>query len=253
MSNHSARYLLIQEERRSRVIAKTNSAGLLTKVGDSNADTVAERIKTLLDVEIIEDGIIDSVMPLTEIILVSVRSLKDSTDDVHSGILFNTFGLPVEEVALMSILIPLTNISPDINTIDPNSLINKPVKVYMSDGVAIEAELVSHVTGGEYHNSTISKRDIKTASLLNLPVEDYLRWIGHDEESIADYLKLKAEDFSKGVVFRFKDEAYWDKDVAKGKDNDVYIEKPWELLIGRNLQKMKTQLCHVPIIMFSGK
>ena len=53
-------------------------------------------------------------------------------------------------------------------------------------------------------------------------------------------------------MFRFKDEAYWDKDIAKGKDNDVYIE-PWDKLIGRNLQSMKTQLCHTPIIMFSGK
>lgn len=251
MSKHSARYLLMQEERRSKIVAKTNSAGLLTKVSDSSAETLAQQIKELLNEAIIEDGVIDSVMPLTEVILVSVRELSGN-DDIHHGLLFNSFGLPVEEVSLLSILIPLSNVSPDINTIDPNTLIGKPVKVFMSDGVAVEAELVSNVTGGEYHNSTITKKDIKTASLLNLPVEDYLRWIGHSEDSIEDYLKLKAEDFSGGVVFRFKDEAYWDKDTAKGKDNDIYIE-PWDKLIGRNLQSMKTQLCHTPIIMFSGK
>lgn len=251
MSKHSARYLLMQEERRSKIVAKTNSAGLLTKVSDSSAETLAQQIKELLNEDIIEDGIIDSVMPLTEVILVSVRELGEA-DDIHHNALFNSFGLPVEEVALMSILIPLSNVSPDLTTIDPKSLVGKAVKVFMSDGVAVEAELVSNVSGGEYHNSSITKKDIKTASLLNLPVEDYLRWMGHSEDSIEDYMKLKAEDFSGGVVFRFKDEAYWDKDIAKGKDNDVYIE-PWDRLIGRNLQPMKTQLCHTPIIMFSGK
>ena len=251
MSKHSARYLLMQEERRSKIVAKTNSAGLLTKVSDSSAETLAQQIKKLLNEDIIEDGIIDSVMPLTEVILVSVRELGED-DDIHHNALFNSVGLPVEEVALMSILIPLSNVSPDLTTLDPKSLVGKAVKVFMSDGVAVEAELVSNVSGGEYHNSSISKKDIKTASLLNLPVEDYLRWMGHSEDSIEDYMKLKAEDFSGGVVFRFKDEAYWDKDIAKGKDNDVYIE-PWDRLIGRNLQPMKTQLCHTPIIMFSGK
>ena len=45
---------------------------------------------------------------------------------------------------------------------------NKPVKVYMSGNVAVQAELVSLLPGANIHDSNISQQDIETASLLSI-------------------------------------------------------------------------------------
>lgn len=256
---YSERYKLIQAERRTKTVARTGSGGLLKPVESSSTEALSEKVEQLLSKVVIEEGVINSVMPLNEIILVSVRGHAehdhehDHVDDTEQGLLYNAHGMSESEVPLLSVLIPLINILPDINDLNIETLIGKPVKVYMSGNVAVQAELVSTLPNSNIHNSNISQQDIETASLLNIPVENYLRFIGHEEESITDYMALKAGDFKDGVIFRFKDEAYWDKDVAGAKGSDVFIEEAPKGLLGRNYQNMKTQLCHVPIIMFSGK
>ena len=93
------------------------------------------------------------------------------------------------------------------------------------------------------------------ANNLDLNVFQFLASIGYSEEVLEDYFKLKAEDYAQKGVIRFENEAYWDKDVNKVKDSDIYIstEDAPKSLLGRNFLKMKTQFCHMPVIMFSGK
>lgn len=252
---YSERYRLLNQEKNSRIVAKTGSGGILSPVESSSTEALSEKVESLLKEVVVKEGIINSVMPLTSTILVSVRGHTNPkhVGDSEKGLIYNTHGMSEEEAPLLPTLIPLINVLPDLSDLNIESLINKPVKVYMSGNVAVQAELVSLLPGANIHDSNISQQDIETASLLSISISDYLRFIGHDEEAIDDYLKLKLGDFKDGVIYRFTDEAYWDKDVAGAKGNDVFIEESPLGLLGRNFQKMKTQLCHTPIIMFSGK
>ena len=258
MSKYSERFALHQAMRQSKVVATTGSGGILTPVvSSSNVETIAEKAINTLERSDIKDGTINSVMPLTDRVLVTVRGevVNGLDNDYSAGALYNSYGRPEEDIPLLSVLLPLINVDPEAAGFNAESLLHKPVKVYMTGNIATQVELVAVVPGAMIHNSRIAAHEIEMATMLDLPVEEYLRFIGHTEDSINDYLKLKAGDFKDGIIFRFKGEGYWDKDIAGVKGNDVYIEDKDSPLgiYGRNYQKMKTQLCHTPIIMFSGR
>lgn len=203
-------------------------------------------------------GTIHQVLPLGGKILVSVMKLEEADYLGHheSEALFNNFFLDSEDSPLLASMIPLVNFDQELFQIPLDDLIGKKVKVkLLEDLYATEAELVS-ITDYEFsHESKINLMNMAMANNLDLNVFQFLASIGYSEEVLEDYFKLKAEDYAQKGVIRFENEAYWDKDVNKVKDSDIYIstEDAPKSLLGRNFLKMKTQFCHMPVIMFSGK
>ena len=255
--NKSNRWILEKEKASSRVVAETTPGGNLQSVTATDK-TIATSVKeeSFKIVEVY--GQIEKVLPLTDKILVSVSSLylEDSFGHDLTGQLFNSFGLEGEDLPVMMTMIPLINYQQDMAQTSLDSLIGKKVKVKMiEDHYAIDAELVSY-TGYEFsHESKISLMSMFTAQNLDMNIFDFLLLTGHSEEDLEDFFKLKDSDLQKKGVIRFENEAYWDKDVNKVKDSDIYVSSDAmpNNLLGRNYLKMKTQFCHMPVIMFSGK
>ena len=230
------------------------------KVVSGETKTVVESIKeNSYGTEYIP-GRIHIVMPLGDRLMVSVK--QDPEEYNHEGdssgedipVLFNSFGKDFEEVPLLQTLIPLINLDLDITPLDLYSLIGRRVKVKCMTGMyALEAELVSALPRDYMHESQLMTLDLYRASDLNLDPEKFLLTLGYSEEAVKDIFKLKGKT-DKGVI-RFPDEAYWDQDVPKVLDLDIILglEETPSMIIGRNFLKMKTQLCHMPVLMFSGK
>lgn len=211
-------------------------------------------------------GVIHQVMPLNDVIMVSV--LKSHTDVAHdhsSGdslghagddSLFNSFFLDPDDTPLLASMIPLVNFNQQLLQVNLEDLIGKKVKVKVIDGYyATEAQLVSFTDYDFSHESKITLMNFATAQNLDLNVFQYLTSLGYEEDVLEDFYKLKLQDYMQEGVIRFENEAYWDKDMANFKDSDIFIalDKSPKSLIGRNYLKMKTQFCHMPVIMFSGK
>lgn len=255
MLNYSERWKLQTLERKNRAIARVGATGITALTPPDMTETIAERVVDLKTIIEESEGSIDFVMPLEGNILVAVREFSDHTgeDLGEPGDFFNSFGIPEEELPLMGILMPLDNVLPDITTVKAEDFIGKRVKVYLSNGVAFRAELISSHNGENFHASGINPIDLQMAAEHSLPIPDFLRWVGYPEEAIDDYLKMKAGDYATGTIFRFKNESYFDRDVAKSRGMDVFLEDPLKYILGRNYEPMKDKLCHVPIIMFSAR
>lgn len=256
MSSLIERYKQMEANKEATTKAIESSGALGGQLKNNLTETLSETIKREFENTSFEPGVISCVMPLTQYFAVGVRrySEHEGTSNGQVEDYFNAFNEPVEDIPLASILIPLVNLQPDLQDIDPDRLIGRQVKVLVDNNVAISCELISLQDYAMIQSSNITQRDIYKASLHDLPIDEYLRFIGHSEEDIEDYLQLKVSDFRDGVIFRFQDEAYWDKDTQKVKDNDVFLDNPlFNNVLGRNYLRMKTQLCHNPIIMFSGK
>ena len=203
-------------------------------------------------------GTIHQVLPLGGKLLVAVlkTSQSDSLGHDEDEALFNSFFLDSEDSPLLATMIPLVNFDQELFQIPLDDLVGKKVKVkLLEDLYATEAELVS-ITDYEFtHDSKITLMNMALANNLDLNTFQFLASIGYSEEVLEDFYKLKLEDYLDKGVIRFENEAYWDKDVNKVKDSDIYIteEDAPKSLLGRNFLKMKTQFCHMPVIMFSGK
>lgn len=257
IGNKSNRWILEKEKASSAIIASTTPGGKLRTV-DAGDKTIATNIKEEAFKIVELFGKIEKVLPLNDQVLVSVSSLyiEDETGHDLTGRLFNSFGLEDDDLPVMMTMIPLINYQQDMAQSSLDALIGKRVKVKtLEDHYAIEAELVSY-TGYEFsHESKISLMSMYTAQNLGVDIFNFLVLTGHSEEELEDFFKLKESDVDKTGVLRFENEAYWDKDVNKVKDSDIYLteDKAPTSLLGRNYLKMKTQFCHMPVIMFSGK
>lgn len=256
-NNKSNRWILDQEKLPSKTIAQTTPGGNLQTI-DSGTKTIATSVKEEAFKIIEVYGQIEKVLPLTDKVLVSVSALYtfDGIGHDETGELFNTFGLEGEDIPLLMTMMPLINYQQDLAQSSLEDLVGKKVKVKMlEDHYALEAELVSY-TGYEFsHEAKISLMSLYKAQNLDMNIIDYLNLTGYDEDAIEDFFKLKDSELQKTGVIRFEDEAYWDKDLNKVKDKDIYLsaEEAPNNLLGRNYLKMKTQACHMPVIMFSGK
>lgn len=255
--NKSNRWILNQEKMPTKIIAQTTPGGELQPI-DSGTKTIATSVKEEAFKVIEVFGKIEKVLPLTDKVLVSVSALYtvDIIGHDQTGELFNTFGLDDEDLPVMMTMIPLINYQQDMAQTSLDSLVGKKVKVKMiEDHYALEAELVSYTSYEFSHESRIALMSMYKAQNLNLGILDYLSMVGYDEESLQDFFKLKEADLQKSGVIRFENEAYWDKDMNKVKGLDIYLstEEAPSRLLDRNYLSMKTQACHMPVIMFSGK
>lgn len=255
----SNRRELEREKAKSLRDRKTMSIpGSIEKSVTPESRDIATNISETTYKTVYKFGTIHQVLPLGGTLLVAVlkTSQEDSLGHDENETLFNSFFLDPGDSPLLASMIPLANFDQELFQIPLDDLIGKKVKVKLLDDLyATEAELVS-ITDYDYsHESKIALMNMAMAGNLDLNIFQFLASIGYDEEVLDDYFKLKAEDYSQKGVIRFENEAYWDKDVNKVKDSDIYIstEDAPKSLLGRNFLKMKTQFCHMPVIMFSGK
>ena len=213
-----------------------------------------------------EEGVIKLVLPSSDKVEVAVEPIfhpnrEDTTfmSTFAKPMYYNTqfeprYSKGKEGVPFLQCFIPLVNFDATTGQ-DLNSLIDKHVRVKVWDKkYASEAELLAWSKYERAYKSGISVYDMFIAEKYDLEAGSYLKSIGYTDKEIEEYLDLKIQDVleeNKGVI-RLKNEAYWDKDVLELSQHDILVEK-WPETLKRNLQPLKDKLCHMPLIMFTGK
>lgn len=242
-----------------------NTPGTRESSVEGTSNAITEIVMAEKNKPVYAYGKIHQILPVGDKIRVSAYRIerKDYVpEDFEHGTghdvkrMFNTFGPMKSDTLFLPMFIPVLNLDMTKDSIDLKTLIGKKVKLKLiAENVATEAELISDTPRDLLHSSGIRLKDLDEAYRLNIPTEEFLLSIGYDEDLVKDFFKLKEEDYQESGILRFLDEAYWDKDVSKNKDFDIVIEEDKIPLgiIGRNYIQMKEKLCHMPLIMFSGK
>lgn len=216
-----------------------------------------------------EEGVIKLALPLNDRVEVAVEPIfhpnrEDTTfmSTFSKPMYYNTQFMPrynkeeYRDIPFLQCFIPLINFDAATGQ-DINSLIDRHVRVKVwNNTYASEAELIAWSKYERAYKSGISAVDMFFAEKHDLDAGQYLKSIGYSDEQIEEYLNLSLdevlpEDVDKGVI-RLPGEAYWDKDVLELSQWDIRVEK-WPETLRRNAQKMKDQLCHMPIMMFTGR
>lgn len=216
-----------------------------------------------------EEGVIKLILPLNDRVEVAVEPIfhpnrEDTTfmSTFSKPMYYNTQFMPkynkeeYRSIPFLQCFIPLMNFDASTGQ-DINTLIDRHVRVKVWDNLyASEAELLSWSKYERAYRSGISVVDMFFAEKHDLEAGQYLKNLGYSDGQIEEYLELSLndvlpEDKDKGVI-RLPGEAYWDKDVLEMTDWDIPVEK-WPESLRRNAQAMKDRLCHMPIIMFTGR
>lgn len=215
-----------------------------------------------------EEGIIKIVLPLNDRVEVAVEPIFHPNDDYDSimsvfpkAMLYNTQFQPryaekTKGIPLLQCFVPLVNFDASTGQ-ELKTLVNRHVRVKIwNKSYVSEAELIAFSQYENPYKTSISVEDMFLAEKYGLEAGPYLRSLGHPQEKIDKYLDLTLEEvLPEGVtegVLRLDGEAFWDKDVLELTEQDIKPRK-WSELIRDNAKAKKNQLCHMPIIMFTGK
>lgn len=216
-----------------------------------------------------EEGIIRLVLPLNDRVEVAVEPIyhpnRDETTFMSTyskPMYYNTQFIPkygqqeYRDIPFLQCFIPLINFDASLGQ-DLNTLIDRHVKVKIwNNSYAVEAELLAWSKYERAYKSGISVVDMFFAEKHDLDAGQYLKNIGYSDEQIEEYLNLSLNEIipaevDKGVI-RLPGESYWDKDVLEMTQWDIKLDK-WPDSLRRNGKAMKDKLCHMPLIMFTGK
>lgn len=260
------------------IITETKKITPLRKVVEENKEASKGSPSTILT-EVVnqdnlnkwtyEEGVIKLALPLNDRVEVAVEPIfhpnrEDTTfmSTFSKPMYYNTQFMPrynkeeYRKIPLLQCFIPLINFDASTGQ-DINTLIDRHVRVKVWDNLyASEAELVAWSKYERAYKSGISVVDMFFAEKHDLDAGQYLKNLGYSDEQIEEYLNLSLdevlpEEVDKGVI-RLPNESYWDKDVLEMTQWDIKVEK-WPESLRRNAQAMKDKLCHMPLIMFTGK
>lgn len=249
--------LELREKQKASYIAESSADGSINPIVQNDTTDISKRISEEMYKYREGKGTIHQVLPVNNRVFVSVFMTGEVDKLGHdlSDKLYNSYNMELEDIPLLQTMLPLVNFDQEILQLDLSLLVGKKVKVRILEGFyAINAELVSSFPDDALHKGEPHKMDIH--QIMTYGFKDIwksLERVGYAKENLDEFKKLKVKEHSDPGVFRFKNEAYWDKDTNQSKDMDILLKDDFVGLIGRNYLEMKSKLCHTPIIMFSGK
>lgn len=225
-------------------------------------DIVSEIVKEEKDKWSYEEGVIKIVLPLNNRVEVAVEPIFHPNDDYDSHLpapsLYNSQFSPrgPKNIPMLQCFIPLINFDASSGQ-ELNTLVGKHVRVKVWDRLyASEAELLSFSKYERSYKSGIATEDMFLAEKHGIEAPVYLKTLGYSNEEIEEYLSLSLEEvLPEGTdtgVIRLEGAAYWDKDIPRLSERDIKPKK-WTSLLEENAKALKDKLCHMPIIMFTGK
>lgn len=150
-------------------------------------------------------------------------------------------------------LIVKTNINP-INT-NLNVFIGKPCRVKVKDGIAVLAEI--DTTEGVFSIfppelvRTIRSR-VTGGDLSSPDARYYFKTFGYSDEEIDNLVSFLYNSDHKEKLVTFAGEGVWTKDTNQQKEGEFIMEAPF-IVVGLNKLSMKSNNCHIPTRLFSGK
>ena len=159
-----------------------------------------------------------------------------------------------QNVPMLQCFIPLEDFDATLGT-DLTTLVGRHVSVKVWDRLyASSATLLAWSKYERSSRSGISVQDMFLAEKYGIEAGQFLKNLGYTDQQIEDYLNITIDqiEVEEGVL-RLEGEAYWDKDVPELKEKDIVLKDVPENLLKRNWLKLKDQLCHMPLVMFSGK
>lgn len=172
----------------------------------------------------------------------------------HGNEIFNlTSGIDPNTRTIPELVIP-TDINP--SNININRYIGKECTVKTIEDRAI----VAYVDESPSLVSIFSplllqaiRNNVPNGDLKSTEARTYLKSYGYSDIEIDNLLKLTydSEEFKNKLV-TFSEEAVWTKDTSAAKDNEIILETN-ETLNGLNKLGMKSNNCHLPVKLFSGK
>lgn len=247
----STRRKLSFEEQQTRKQAvnggKVPPSAVMTQVKQKETDTRA--------IQHVEYGYIHLVIPKTDKVFVKVR--KEELSENGEPIFFNA---NYSEASLETMMaLPLVNFDPTTGY-QLDRLVDSKAKVTLNEkGHALYAEIVHAIQGEKLLEDQVSYVDYVAALQHPDGLIEGLKAMGYSQFQIDEFMSLgiyEAEamfEEDKAGVVRIEGEGYYDQAVEGDTPRTIRFKRTIDSWMDRNFSKMKTKLCHNPVIAFSGK